>query len=55
MRTRERIAQIIGEASMLWSEVPKGVFDSTRALELVDEVMTHIEYPINPPTSGGEG
>jgi polyhydroxyalkanoate synthesis regulator phasin len=48
--TRERIAQIIGEASMCWSETPKGVFNSEKAKELVDEVMTHIQYPIEHPS-----
>lgn len=47
--TRERIDQIIGEASMLWSETPKGVFQSVKAKELVDEIMTHIMYPIVHP------
>lgn len=47
--TRERIGQIIGEASMLWSEKPKGVFYSGKASELVDEIMTHIAYPLEHP------
>lgn len=46
---RERIAEIIGEASMLWSETPKGVFNSKKAIELINEVMTHIEYPLDHP------
>lgn len=47
--TKERIAQIIGEASMLWSETPTGTFNSEKANELVEEIMTHIEYPIIHP------
>lgn len=47
--TRQRIGEIIGEASMCWSETPKGVFNSDRASELVDEVMTHIQYPLEHP------
>ena len=47
--TRERISEIIGEASKCWSETPKGVFNSDRAKELVNEIMTHIEYPLNHP------
>lgn len=43
---RERIAQIIGEASICWSETPKGVFLSENAELLVDEIMAYIEYPI---------
>lgn len=42
----QRIAEIIGEASMLWSETPKGVFNSEKAKELCEEIMTHIKYPI---------
>ena len=33
------IAEAIGEASMLWSETPKGVFESTKANELVKKVI----------------
>ena len=44
--TKQRIAEIIGEASMLWSETPIGTFNSDKAVELVDEIMTHIKYPI---------
>lgn len=47
--TRQRIAEIIGEASMLWSETPTGVFQSDKAITLVDEIMAHIEYPIIHP------
>lgn len=47
--TRERIGQIIGEASMCWSETPTGIFDSQKASELLDEVMAHIEYPLDHP------
>lgn len=41
-----RIYEIIGEASMCWSEIPKGVFDSQKAKELAEEIMCHIENPI---------
>lgn len=44
--TEQRITEIIGEASMCWSEVPKGVFNSEKAKELFEEIMTHIKYPI---------
>lgn len=36
---RERIGEIIGEASMCWSETPKGIFQSDKALKLVDELV----------------
>lgn len=47
--TRERVAQIIGEASMLWTETPTGIFKSEKAIELVDEIMGHIEHPLHHP------
>lgn len=47
--TRERIAEIIGEASMLWTETPKGTFKSDKAMELVEEIMAHIEHPLHHP------
>lgn len=43
---KQRVAEIIGEASMLWSETPKGIFNSEKAEELVEEIMGHIQYPI---------
>jgi hypothetical protein len=33
------IAETIGEASMLWSETPKGIFESDKASELVDRTV----------------
>lgn len=47
--TKQRIAEIIGEASMCWSEKPQGTFDSEKAEELTNEIMTHIKYPICSP------
>lgn len=37
------VFQAIGEASMCWSEVPTGVFDSTRAKKIADELISKIE------------
>lgn len=45
-KTEQRIAEIIGEASMCWSETPTGTFNSEKAKELFEEIMTHIKYPI---------
>ena len=36
---KSRIYEIIGEASMCWSDTPKGIFDSTRAKKLGDEIV----------------
>lgn len=39
---REVIGQAIGEASMCWSETPKGIFNSTKAACIVDALCVHI-------------
>jgi hypothetical protein len=39
---REIVGEAIGEASMCWSETPKGVFDSTRASDIVERIMTEV-------------
>ena len=33
----------IGEASVCWSEIPKGIFDSTRAKKIGDDLIKFIE------------
>ena len=38
-KVREIIAQTIGEASMQWSEIPKGVYDSSAACKLIDRTI----------------
>ncbi len=35
----EIIGQAIGEASMCWSETPKGIFDSTRASKILNNLL----------------
>lgn len=44
---KEKLTELVyinvGRASMCWSEIPKGVFDSTRAAELGKEIMDAIE------------
>jgi hypothetical protein len=35
---KQKLGEVIGEASMCWSETPKGIFDSTRASKLVDDL-----------------
>lgn len=35
----EIIGQAIGEASMCWDETPKGVFDSTRAIKILNSLL----------------
>lgn len=38
---RELVGIAIGEASMCWSEIPSGVFNSTKAKELVDRICAY--------------
>lgn len=33
------VFEALGEASMCWSEIPQGVFESTRALEIGNRIM----------------
>jgi len=44
---REKLTELVyinlGQASMCWSEIPKGVFDSTKAAELGKEIMDAVE------------
>jgi hypothetical protein len=44
---KEKLTELVyinlGRASMCWSEIPKGVFDSTKAAELGEEIMDAIE------------
>lgn len=47
---KEVIGQAIGRASVCWSEIPQGVFDSTTAGELVGQILDKIndkEGPFN--------
>ena len=45
--TKDKLVELIyinlGRASMCWSEIPKGVFDSTKAAELGREIVDAIE------------
>jgi hypothetical protein len=45
--TKDKLEELIyislGRASMCWSEIPKGVFDSTRAAELGREILKAVE------------
>ena len=48
---KEKLTELVyinlGRASMCWSEIPKGVFDSTTAAELGKEIMDAIEEYTN--------
>lgn len=45
--TKEKLRELVfinlGQASMCWSEIPKGVFNSTKAVELGEEIMKAID------------
>jgi len=40
---RALIAQAVGQASMCWSPRPKGVFQSSEAIPIVDDAVKGIE------------
>ena len=46
-KLKEIIFQNLGAASMCWSEIPKGVFDSTKAEKIGTEIMEAIIFYIN--------
>ena len=37
------VYEAIGRASMCWSEIPSGVFDSTKAKEIGDELIAKLK------------
>ena len=39
----EKIYTALGEASMAWKPIPKGVFDTRKAREIGDKLMEEIE------------
>lgn len=41
-KLRELVFMAIGEASMCWSEVPSGIFESTRAKKIGDKLIEGI-------------
>ncbi len=41
-KIEETIFQALGTASMQWSEIPKGTYESTAAMELGNEVIAKI-------------
>ena len=52
---RSIIGQAIGEASMLWSETPKGVFESQLASDLMERTVKEVENTrAKQEISGGE-
>lgn len=41
---KRKLCEGIGQASMCWSETPKGIFDSTQALKIVDQLYSDIIF-----------
>ena len=39
---RTIFGEAIGEASMCWSEIPEGIFDTAKAKQIVDNLMKQI-------------
>jgi hypothetical protein len=54
--TREKLSELIfislGRASMCWSELPRGTFDSTTAVQLGEEILKAIEEYIERQEAG---
>ncbi len=44
---REQVFMAVGEASMCWSETPKGVFDSTRASQIAERILNLMPLELN--------
>lgn len=42
--TESSVFQALGAASMCWDETPTGVFDSTRAKKIGEELIAHLRY-----------
>ena len=42
---KEAVGQALGAASMCWSQIPTGVFDAGRAIEILEELMEFILRP----------
>ena len=43
---KTKVFEALGEVSMCWSETPKGVFDSTNAERIGNELMKEIENEV---------
>lgn len=48
------IYQALGQASMCWSETPKGVFDGTKANEIGEELIKQLTPAVHSPFQPGE-
>lgn len=38
MDNKQKLCELLGEVSMCWTEIPKGVFKSERVSEIADEI-----------------
>lgn len=45
-KLQEKIFVSIGAASMCWDEIPKGVFDSTKAKKIAEDLCRDVEHLI---------
>lgn len=43
MELKEEIFKLIGEASMCWEPIPTGVFDSSKAIQIGNQIMFLLE------------
>ena len=37
-KLRDKIAELVGEASVAWSEYPKGIFNADKAVRIVNDL-----------------
>ena len=51
-KLNEIVFQSLGHVSMLWSETPKGVFDSTKAEMIGNEILNAVEEYIKTLQNG---
>lgn len=45
------IGEKMGEATMCWTPIPSGLFDSQRATAILQEIYDAVEVAIQPPVS----
>jgi len=47
-KLKELIGIAIGKASMCWSETPKGIFDSSKAIDISEKLFKDILILVKP-------
>lgn len=55
MTLKNKVYEALGQASMCWSETPKGVFDSSLAAKIGDELWSDIEKELKIDENTSDG